>query len=88
MKKVRFRRRIYNLVITDHAKARMEMRGISEFELQEVIETGAVKPKTFKKRFWVFKKMKSRKDNFICASVLTENPNLIVITTLINWRPE
>ena len=88
MKKVRFRRRIYNLVITDHAKTRMEMRGISEFELQEVIETGAVKPKAFKNRFWVFKKMKGRKDNFICASVLTENPNLIVITTLINWRPE
>lgn len=88
MKKVRFRRRTYNLFITDHAKTRMEMRSISKIELQKVIETGTVKPKTFKNKFWVFKKMKSRKDNFICASVSIEHPNLVVITTLINWRPK
>ena len=86
MKKVHFRRRIYNLVITDHAKERMKKRCISEPELQRVIETGAVKSRDHKNKFWVFKKMKSRKDNLICISVSAEYPNFVVITTLINWR--
>lgn len=88
MKKVRFRRRIYNFVITDHAKVRMEMRGVDEFALQKVIETGMVKSRARKNKFWVFKKMEGRKDNLICASISVENSDLIVITTLINWRPK
>ena len=86
MKKVRFRRRTYNFIVTDHAKVRMKMRG-SELTLQEVIETGAVKSKACKNRFWIFKEMRGRKDNLICASISIETPNLVV-TTLINWRPK
>ena len=88
MKKIRFRRRMYSLVITAHAKARMEMRGISEFELQEVIEAGVIRPKAkaLKNKLWAFKEIKGRKDNLICASISTEYPNLVVITVLVNWR--
>ena len=64
------------------------MRGIDEFALQEIIETGVVKPKARKNKFWVFKEMEGRKDNLICASISVETSNLIVITTLINWRPK
>ncbi|MDE0518621.1 MAG: hypothetical protein OXH36_03570 [Bdellovibrionales bacterium] len=88
MKKIRFRRRIYNFIITDHAKVRMKMRGINEFALREVIEMGVFKLKARKNKFWVFKEIENRKDNLICASISVEPPNLIVITTLINWRPK
>ena len=30
----------------------------------------------------------NRKDNLICVSVALEPPNLIVITTLVNWSPK
>ena len=88
MKRIRFRRRTYNFIITEHAKARMKKRGIDDLTLQEVIEMGAVKTKTRKNRFWAFKKVRGREDNLVCASLSTEKNNLIVITTLINWRPK
>ncbi len=86
--KVRFQTRHYSLVLTDHAREQMELRGISQEEVVYVIENGKVKPKESKGRYWVFLSLKARNDNLICASISLESPNLIVITTLVNWSPK
>lgn len=85
--KLRFQDDIYQLVITDHAEERMRSRGVTLEELVKVIETGKVKPKEKLFHYWVYKSFKNRIDNLVCFSVVLEKPFLIVITTLVNWRP-
>jgi hypothetical protein len=86
--KIRFQGSIYEVVFTTHAKLQMDLRGLNESEVLEVIKTGKVKPKATEGRFWVFKELEGRKDNLVSVSVALEEPNLIVITTMINWRPQ
>ena len=85
---VEFNRKSYKLVITDHALKRMKQRGITRSTLIEVLEFGDLVPKGQKNKFWVYKMIDERKDNFICASISIEDPMIVVITTLINWRPK
>jgi len=56
VKKIVFCGKKYKLIITKHAKTRMIMRGIDNIILRDIIETGFVKPKETKNKFWVFKK--------------------------------
>ncbi len=83
-----FRRKKYKLVITQHAIERMAQRNVPRSLVKEIIETGKAKAKTKPGKWWVFKKVKRRPDNDICLSISIEDPQLIVITTLIDWRPE
>jgi hypothetical protein len=53
----------------------------------EAISTGEAKPKLTAGKFWVFKDLPGRKDNVISVSIAIEKPHLIVITTMVNWRP-
>ena len=85
--KVRFQDQFYQLVLTDHAEERMKNRNIANELVVEILQSGIVKPKDKPNHFWVYKTIRGRKDNLICLSVLIEDPFLIVITTLINWRP-
>jgi hypothetical protein len=85
--KVRFRGKSYQLVVTDHAEERMKNRNIGKDVLVEILESGSVIPKDSPTHFWVYKVLGGRKDNAICLSISIEDPHLIVITTLINWRP-
>ena len=85
--KIVFQGRSYKLVITDHAQLQMKLRGISEAEVFSVIETGESKQKAVPGKYWVYKELKGRKDNLIAVSISLEKPHLIVITTLVNWRP-
>ncbi len=86
--KVRFQRKSYTLVFTDHAVLQMDLRGISKQDVVKLVERGTVKAKPEKGKFWVFLSFKQRKDNSICASISLEAPNLVVITTLVNWSPK
>jgi len=86
--KVVFRGERYQLVFTDHAEARMKQRDVSIGEVLEVLTRGKVKQKEKMNAYWVYKSMRGRKDNMICLSVSIEDPFLIVVTTLVNWRPE
>ncbi len=79
--KLRFQDDIYQLVITDHAEERMRSRGVT---LEDLVK---VKPKEKLFHYWVYKSFKNRIDNLVCFSVVLEKPFLIVITTLVNWRP-
>ncbi len=65
----------------------MALRDLDEATVLKVIETGKVKAKEKPGKFWVFKKLPKRRDNLISISISIEDPHLIVITTLVNWRP-
>ena len=86
--KVTFRDRQYKVVFSEHAKTQMELRNLDETVIIEVIETGTVKEKDTKNKFWVFKSLKGRKDNMISVALAIETPHLIVITAMVNWRPK
>lgn len=86
--KIQFRGEMYQLVFTDHAELRMKQRAVSIDEAVDVLASGKIKPKDKENAFWVYKSLRGRKDNLVCFSVSLEDPFLIVITTLVKWRPE
>jgi hypothetical protein len=88
IQEVIFQGSLYKLIITEHAILRMNERKISKNLIKEIVETGKAIKKEKKSRWWIYKKIKMRTDNDVCLSVSLEPPNLIVITTLINWRPK
>ncbi len=83
-----FEKRRRKLILTDHAQMRMNTRDLSLERVIDIIQTGKVKPKSEDNRFWVYKNFPARSDNSICLSIVIEEPNLIVVTALLNWRPE
>ena len=85
---VRFQGKKYQLIITDHARSRMELRNIDEEAVIDLLQTGQIKEKPMKGKFWVFKQIGKNNEKSVCLSVSVETPNLIVITALVNWRPE
>lgn len=85
--KVKFNNEIYQLVITDHAQERMSTRRVSINDIVEILNNGKIIKKERPNCYWVYKKFQKRKDNLVCLSISIESPFLIVITTLINWRP-
>lgn len=82
-----FRGHRYKVVFTDHAKAQMALRALDESTVLAVIETGEIKEKGAKNKFWVFKSIGDRKDNLVSVAIAIEAPHLIVITAMVNWRP-
>ena len=86
--RVNFKKKSYTVVFTVHALEQMQLRGISEAEVIYVIERGTAKAKSTKGKFWVYLEVAARNDNLICVSLSIEPPTLIIITTLVNWRPE
>lgn len=83
-----FRKKRRKLVLTDHAQMRIKTRELSVKQVIDVIETGIVKPKVDENRFWIYKNLPARSDNSICLSIVIEEPNLILVTALVNWSPE
>ncbi|HPI39398.1 MAG TPA: DUF4258 domain-containing protein [Pseudobdellovibrionaceae bacterium] len=85
--KVKFEGNVYQVVITEHAKDRMLLRGVTENDVLVILKSGKKVNKNMPHKFWIYKKMNRRSDNLICLSISLESPFLIVITTLVNWRP-
>ena len=83
----RFLNKSYRLIFTEHALIQMSLRDLDQEAIKNVIETGKRKSKEKKRKYWVFKELKGRADNLISVSISIESPNLIVITTMVNWRP-
>lgn len=88
IEKVNFINKEYKLIFTLHAYERMKLRNISREVVKLVIEGGLAVKKSKKNKWWVYKKIKGRTDNDICVSINVEDPKIIVITALINWRPK
>jgi hypothetical protein len=87
LQEIKFNGKKYKLILTQHAVERMQARGISREILISVIEHGRPVEKNKEGKWWVYMKIKERIDNDVCISISIESPNLIVITTLVNWRP-
>ena len=85
--KVLFQKSPYEVVFTDHALLQMGLRDLDQAIILDVIATGKVKAKEAESKFWAYKEIAGRKDNLISVSISIESPHLIVITTMINWRP-
>jgi len=85
--KMSFRGHKYEVIFTDHAIAQMNMRGLDQSSILNVIETGEFKQKE-ENKFWIYKALTSRKDNLISVAAVIEKPRLIVVTAMVNWRPK
>jgi hypothetical protein len=85
--KVTFRGEQYQVVFTDHAVERMKARNVSKEDVLLILKKGTVLPKEKRNLFWVYLSFRGRKDNQVCLSISLEKSFLIVITTLVNWRP-
>jgi len=86
MKSIFSKRFARAVVLTHHARERMDERGIDEKVLLDVLESGECKYKD-DCRLWVYKKVIGRDDNLVCAAIVLENC-LIVKTVMIRWELE
>ena len=73
------------VVLTDHAKTRMQERGISEALVLDIIDTGMQKH-AGNGHYWFYKHFDARKDNLLCAAAVIDN--VVVIKTIMHhWEP-
>ncbi|MCT4641421.1 MAG: DUF4258 domain-containing protein [Bacteriovoracaceae bacterium] len=83
---IKFKKKSYKLVFTKHALDRMSSRNISRNEVITVVQEGKIVDKELDNKYWVYKNFKKRTDNNLCISISIEEPSLIIITALVNWR--
>ena len=79
----RFQREVQ---VTRHARERLNQREISESELFELLEMGAIKEKDAS-HLWIAKHLENRQDNLVCAAVVLED-NLVVKTVMHHFAWE
>ncbi len=78
MDSIKFNRPI---VITRHAKERMEQRNVSDSQLLDIIDNGDTKYSDLT-HLWAYKNIAGRDDNFICAVLVLENA--VVVKTVMH----
>lgn len=69
------------VVISNHAKIRMNERDISEAMLLEVIDSGETRYKDAS-HLWAFKEFPERHDNLLCAVLVLED--CVVVKTVMH----
>lgn len=74
------------VILTDHAEARMAERGITIQIVADVIETGEKKSKN-ERSMWLSKSYPDRNDKLICAAVVLENA-IVIKTVMHKWKLE
>ncbi len=75
------------VVLTHHAKERMEHRKISEQEVRDLVEEGDIREKEDPRHLWIFQAFPGRGDNLICAAVAKENV-LVIKTLMTHWQED
>lgn len=69
------------IILTRHARLRMDERNISEAELLSVIDTGETRYKDAI-HLWAFKHIAERADNLVCAVLVLEDA--VVVKTVMH----
>ena len=69
------------IILTRHARLRMDERNISEAELLAVIDTGETRYKDVS-HLWAFKHIAERADNLVCAVLVLEDS--VVVKTVMH----
>jgi hypothetical protein len=72
------------VVVTQHARARMAERNISEAMLLEVIDTGETRYRD-ENHLWAYKSFSERADNMLCAVLVLEDA-LVVKTVMHHFE--
>lgn len=72
--------------LTDHARKRMTLRGITEATVLDIIETGTSKGKD-DRHVWLYKHFPERADNLLCLAVVLSEA-VIVKTVMHRFVPE
>ncbi|MDZ4188156.1 MAG: DUF4258 domain-containing protein [Hydrogenophaga sp.] len=72
------------VVLTEHAKQRMQKRGMDEGLVLEIIDTGIQKD-AGNGHFWIYKNFEHRQDNLLCVAVVIENV-MVVKTIMHHWE--
>ena len=74
--------------VTQHARHRMEERGVSDALLLDLIETGELRHKD-ERRVWIAKHYPERADNLLCTAAALETA--VVVKTVMHhftWEIE
>ncbi|MDD3352903.1 DUF4258 domain-containing protein [Zoogloea sp.] len=69
------------IILTRHARLRMDERNISQAELLAVIDTGETRYKD-DSHLWAFKHISERADNLVCAVLVLEDS--VVVKTVMH----
>ena len=73
------------VVLTEHAKSRMQERGVGEAIIVEIIDTGTLK-NAGSGHYWRYKPIDSRDDNLLCVAAV--NDNVVAVKTIMHhWEP-
>ena len=72
------------VVVTTHARLRMQERDISEALLLDIIETGHDKDAGHG-HHWVYKQVMGREDNLLCVAAVVDNV-FVVKTIMHHWE--
>lgn len=70
------------VVLTHHARNRMQERRISEAEIMEIVETGIIRTKD-ERRAWIYREFPDRQDNLLCVAALLDD--VIIIKTIMTF---
>ncbi len=71
------------VVITEHARQRMQERSIDEASLLNLVETGDIQA-VDERHLFIYGSLPGRHDNLLCAAVVQEEV-LVVKTVMVNW---
>ena len=74
------------VVLTEHARLRMEERSISAALVLEIIDSGTLK-EAGNSHYWLYKHVPERTDNLLCVAAVIDN--LFVVKTIMHhWEPQ
>ena len=73
------------VVLTEHAKARMQERDIAEALVLDIIDTGTQKD-AGNGHYWLYKHIDARHDNLLCVAAVIDNV-VVVKTIMHHWEP-
>jgi hypothetical protein len=73
------------VVVTTHARERMEVRNWNDVLMLEIIETGVDKD-AGAGHHWIYKHFADRNDNLLCVAAVIDNV-LVVKTVMHHWEP-
>lgn len=74
------------VVLTEHARLRMEERNIHATLVLEIIDSGTLK-EAGGSHFWLYKHLPDRADNLLCVAAVVDNV-VVVKTVMHHWEPE
>lgn len=72
------------VVVTNHARARMRERSVSDADLVAVVEEGDIKWAGAGHLF-IYRRAPERRDNLICAAAVDE-ARLVIKTVMVYWK--